>query len=44
MMVCKNFKGALANFLEAIPTFTATELISYDNLVFYTVLLSIVNR
>ncbi|CCF73046.1 26S proteasome regulatory subunit N7 [Babesia microti strain RI] len=42
MMVCKNFKGALANFLEAIPTFTATELISYDNLVFYTVLLSII--
>uniref|UniRef100_A0A914X445 26S proteasome non-ATPase regulatory subunit 6 n=1 Tax=Plectus sambesii TaxID=2011161 RepID=A0A914X445_9BILA len=36
-MAVRDFKGAAALFLEAVPTFGSYELISYEQLVFYTV-------
>lgn len=36
-MAVRDFKGASALFLEAVPTFGSYELISYEQLVFYTV-------
>jgi len=36
----RNFTRAAELFLEAIPTFTATELLSYDQCVYYTIILA----
>lgn len=37
-MAVRDFKAASALFLEAVPTFGSYELISYEQLVFYTVI------
>jgi 26S proteasome regulatory subunit N7 len=37
-MATRDFKGASTLFLEAVPTFGSYELMSYEDLVFYTVL------
>lgn len=34
-------KGAAALFLEAVPTFGSYELMSYENLIFYTVICAV---
>lgn len=40
-MSTRDFKGAAALFLEAVPTFGSYELMSYEDLVFYTVLTTV---
>jgi 26S proteasome regulatory subunit N7 len=40
-MAVRDFKGAAALFLEAVPTFGSYELLSYENLIFYTVLTTV---
>lgn len=37
-MAVRDFKGAATLFLEAVPTFGSYELLSYEQLVFYTVI------
>ena len=41
-MAVRDFKGASVLFLEAVPTFCSYELISYEQLVFDTVVFSFV--
>uniref|UniRef100_A0A914HF88 26S proteasome non-ATPase regulatory subunit 6 n=1 Tax=Globodera rostochiensis TaxID=31243 RepID=A0A914HF88_GLORO len=40
-MSVRDLSGAASLFLEAVPTFDAEELMSYESLIFYTVLCSI---
>lgn len=37
-MIIRNFDDAAALFLEVVPTFSSTELITYEDLIFYTVI------
>jgi 26S proteasome regulatory subunit N7 len=37
-MAIRDFKGAAALFLEAVPTFGSYELLTYEQLVFYTII------
>lgn len=43
LMATRNFKAAADLFLEAIATFTTTELFSFERCVFYTVITSLVS-
>ncbi|VDN57475.1 unnamed protein product [Dracunculus medinensis] len=40
-MSIRDMKGAAALFLEAVPTFGSYELMSYENLIFYTVICAV---
>lgn len=40
-MAIRDMKGAATLFLETVPTFGSYELLSYDKLVFYTVITSV---
>lgn len=40
-MSVRDFEGAAALFLDAVSTFTSTELITYKELIFYTVLTAV---
>ncbi|VDK42499.1 unnamed protein product [Anisakis simplex] len=40
-MAIRDMKGAAALFLEAVPTFGSYELMSYEHLIFYTVICSV---
>lgn len=40
-MAIRDFNGAALLFLESVPTFGSSELISYEKLVFYTIITSI---
>lgn len=40
-MSVRDFSGAADLFLEAVPTFGSYELMTYENLVFYTVVTSL---
>jgi len=42
-MYNRNFKGAVDLFLDAVSTFTSTELMSYDEFVRYTVYMAVIN-
>lgn len=37
-MAIRDMKGAAELFLEAVPTFGAYELMTYEDLIFYTVI------
>lgn len=37
-MSVRDLKGAAALFLEAVPTFGSYELMTYEKLIFYTVI------
>lgn len=37
-MAIRDFKGAALLFLESVPTFGSYELISYEDLVIYTII------
>ncbi|WPT10973.1 26S proteasome non-ATPase regulatory subunit 6 [Picochlorum sp. SENEW3] len=43
LMATRQFEGAAELFLNSIATFTATELMSYESCVFYTVVLAVVS-
>lgn len=43
-MSIRDMKGAAELFLEAVPTFGSYELISYEQLVFYTVICAVYGR
>jgi 26S proteasome regulatory subunit N7 len=43
LMATRNFKAAATLFLEAIATFTTTELFSFERCIFYTVITSLVS-
>jgi 26S proteasome regulatory subunit N7 len=40
-MSIRDLKGAATLFLEAVPTFGSYELISYEDLIFYTVIVCV---
>ncbi|XP_953060.1 26S proteasome regulatory subunit, putative [Theileria annulata] len=42
LMLCRKFKEATELFLESLSTFTATELISLEELVLYSIVLSLI--
>lgn len=39
-MAVRDMKGAASLFLDAVPTFSSSELMSYEDLIFYTVITS----
>lgn len=43
-MAIRDMKGAAALFLETVPTFGSYELMSYDQLVFYAVITSVLGE
>lgn len=42
MMTTRDFKKAAAQFLESVATFTATELVEFEEFVFYAVVMSMI--
>ena len=44
LMSTRDFKGAATLFLEAVPTFGSLELMSFEQLVFYTVITSMLGK
>ena len=43
-MAIRDMKGAAALFLETVPTFGSYELMSYDQLIFYAVITSVLGE
>lgn len=43
-MSVRDLKGAAALFLEAVPTFGSYELMTYEQLIFYTVISAVYGK